>query len=97
MTTEALEEQRRIEAAHAATEASIALHKTISDFQKLPGHIQRVLEECGELKDRMDKLRAFIDGIFFKTLHEAQRELLVKQLAIMASYASILEQRIALF
>jgi hypothetical protein len=60
---------------------------------------ERVIAECDELQDRLNKLSAFIDiddGVF-DGLEEAERNRLYKQEAAMSAYLSILKERIENF
>lgn len=57
----------------------------------------RVVTELNELRDRLDKLLAFIDDTETNALPEQDRKLLILQGASMATYIFILEQRIDRF
>lgn len=56
--------------------------------------LDRVTQEAGELRDRLDKLRAFIFTDSYAALTPAQQELLGKQSVAMAEYLTILNLRI---
>ena len=59
-------------------------------------HQQRVVQERLELKDRLDKLLAFIDSNpTFKTLDAAEQGRLTRQNNAMVEYLHCLEERIA--
>lgn len=61
------------------------------DFQ------QRVVDEKAELDVRTEKLIAFRDTDFFKTIPSAQRELMNVQCSLMIQLSAVLGARIALF
>lgn len=61
------------------------------------GFQQRVIDEKSELDLKINALNAFVIGGIFKTLPEADRELLLRQLDIMKAYEHILEVRISRF
>lgn len=65
--------------------------------QKLQPHEQRVVEECDQLKDRMDKLREFLQKGQPKFIDDVNWNLLQVQFDAMSQYYAILLQRIALF
>lgn len=61
-------------------------------------HQERVVSERKELGEKLDKLKAFIEGSpIFKSLPEEERHRLNRQFDAMAEYYSILGQRIAAF
>ena len=55
----------------------------------------RLIAESMELKDRLAKLRDFINGKKFRHLDRRDRELLYQQQGIMSAYNDVLEQRLA--
>lgn len=64
----------------------------------LPPHQQRVLDEARELTERLSKLDAFIlDNPVYLGLPVSERDRLSKQSKAMATYAGILNERIAQF
>ncbi len=58
---------------------------------------ERVVLELEELNVKRDKLKDFIGGKLFLSLPVDERERLNRQSIIMASYASVLGERIANF
>jgi hypothetical protein len=61
-------------------------------------HQERVVFEKRELDEKLDKLKAFIEGSpAFKALPEDERSRLNRQFDVMAEYSSILTQRIDAF
>lgn len=66
-------------------------------FRALPPRQQRVIEELAELRGRLTKLGAFIEGSVFPTLPEAEQSRLLNQARFMGGYAAVLEERIAHF
>ena len=70
----------------------------MSNEQKtLQPHEQRVVEERDQLKDRMDKLREFLQKGQPKFIDDVNWNLLQVQFDAMSQYYAILLQRIALF
>lgn len=65
--------------------------------QKLQPHEQRVVEERDQLKDRMDKLREFLQKGQSKFIDEKNWALLNEQCDAMNWYYTILDSRIDLF
>lgn len=64
----------------------------------LPPHQQRVLDEVRELTERLSKLDAFIlDNPLYAGLPTDEQDRLRKQSQAMATYAGILNERIAQF
>jgi hypothetical protein len=63
----------------------------------LQPHEQRVVEERDQLKDRMDKLREFLQKGQPKFIDDVNWNLLQLQFDAMSQYYAILLQRIALF
>jgi len=58
-------------------------------------HIQRMKLEHKELKEKTDKLGAFIHGNeIFKTLDDIEQSRMIKQHGFMEAYLQVLEQRI---
>ena len=62
-----------------------------------PEHVQRVINERVELKDKIDKLLNFMQGDVFRALMPHDRYLLAQQLKHMTSYHEVLEARISIF
>ena len=63
-----------------------------------PPHQQRVIDEKGELDERLSKLDAFIlDNPLFLQLSGSEQERLARQSKAMAIYSGILGERIAAF
>lgn len=61
-------------------------------------HQQRVIEEAAELREKVTKLKAFIDhSVNFDALGSIDQALLISQWAAMTQYLGILELRIARF
>ncbi len=61
-------------------------------------HQQRVFEEAAELREKVTKLKAFIDhSANFDALGSIDQALLISQWAAMTQYLGILELRIARF
>lgn len=61
-------------------------------------HQQRVIDEAAELKDRFQKLNAFIDSNpIFKTLAPEEQSDMRSQVSHMESYWECLDRRIKRF
>ena len=60
-------------------------------------HEQRVVDEKNELGEKLEKLVAFLQTDFYKTLTEKEQELLYFQSQAMEDYYEVLQQRIELF
>lgn len=58
---------------------------------------QRVVDEAGELRERLDKLNKFMDSGGHKLLPDADADLLVRQRTHMTLYLEVLDERIARF
>lgn len=58
---------------------------------------ERLHNELSELKDKLFKLRGFLEVISAHDVSEVQKMLLKKQYTIMVEYAGILEERIREF
>lgn len=56
----------------------------------------RLIDECTELEDKIEKLRSFALTQQFNDLNEANKALLILQGEIMNSYHTCLQQRIRL-
>ena len=54
----------------------------------------RLIKEKGELKEKVDKLKLFIDSTEFHKLEQKQKSLLRMQLTPMKSYLKILKERL---
>ncbi len=62
----------------------------------MKGFADRLRKESNELKDRTEKLRAFIwDGDEFRKLCQVDQALLIEQLALMRQYNEVLFTRLA--
>jgi hypothetical protein len=60
----------------------------------LAPHEFRLLTELEQLKTRMQKLVAFLDGDSAASLRQRDRDLLILQLAHMRAYAEVLTERV---
>lgn len=60
-------------------------------------HQQRVVDEKGDLDEKIEKLSRFIDGETFLTLDMAERTRLETQRIAMRTYSAILQERIDAF
>lgn len=61
----------------------------------MSSHVDRMKEEHKELKEKLDKLNAFIhSNEIFKTLDDLEQARMIKQAGFMESYLSILASRI---
>jgi hypothetical protein len=60
-------------------------------------HQARMIAEKTELDDRLDKLKEFINGPTYDTLHPAEQQRLRSQRYYMDGYSQVLEQRIDAF
>lgn len=69
----------------------------LGHIDHLPPHQQRVIAEHAVNKDRLVKLKAFIDGDVFDTLPAAERNDLYEQGQIMQDLVTVLERRIDRF
>lgn len=64
----------------------------------MEAHQQRVVDECGQLNDRLEKLCVFIeDNPLFKTLNHVDQRLLLDQRQAMTVYFYTLRLRIERF
>jgi hypothetical protein len=64
----------------------------------MQAHQERVVVEKKELDEKLNKLKAFIEGgAIFKTLPEDEKHRLNRQFDVMAEYSRILRQRIDAF
>lgn len=63
----------------------------------MPPHQERVVAEKRDLDDKREKLGAFIEGAIYQGLPEAERNRLTQQAIAMATYSTILGERIASF
>ena len=63
----------------------------------IPEWMQRVIDERKELRDRYDRLRAFMGGHIYSALPWYDRRLMRRQADVMASLDGILGERIARF
>lgn len=71
--------------------------KPEKDFESLPAHEKRVVEEREELTHKAIALDKFIQGEIYNTLSSRQKYLLKKQLMIMDMYIEVLDCRISSF
>lgn len=71
----------------------------VSPPQHMPPHQMRVIEELEQLRDRLEKLNAFINGNspVFANLDEGEKMRLHEQATHMADYADVLERRVVRF
>lgn len=60
-------------------------------------HEERVVAESNELRQRLTKLLAFIDGDGFQSLDSIDRGLLIAQRTLMQGYLDVLGSRIKRF
>lgn len=60
-------------------------------------HQERVVTEANDLREKLNKLSAFIGGDIFKKLDMEDRDLLIAQRVFMDAYFGILRQRIDRF
>lgn len=60
-------------------------------------HEERVVAERADLELKIDRLRSFIRDSRFERVSRFNRFLLLSQLEVMSSYATILTERIRLF
>lgn len=58
---------------------------------------QRVQEEASQLRDRLIRLREFLNTPKFSGLPASERERLARQLRHMNGYFEVLQERIAAF
>lgn len=58
---------------------------------------QRVVEECAELENKIDKLISFMHGDLYASLVAVEKGMLMVQLSHMKSYAGVLHDRIERF
>jgi hypothetical protein len=64
---------------------------------ELQPHQQRLVEEAAQNKDRLDKLKAFLQQDLKGIVTQEEFNDLVAQLQVMTSLQTILERRIARF
>ena len=62
----------------------------------MQAHVQRMVDECGELNAKCTALGAFFSNPVFATLPEYKQELMREQHKHMTAYLGVLEKRIAL-
>lgn len=74
-----------------------AAYIEIGDVGNLPPHQQRVIGEAAELRDKLNKLNAFLKGEIFESLPQSEKCRLSQQAEIMGSYLVVLVDRIAAF
>jgi hypothetical protein len=58
---------------------------------------QRVVDEKIQLDERLEKLREFMKGNFFKKVKEEEQKRMMRQEASMDIYSDVLGERIAAF
>ena len=63
----------------------------------LPDWQQRVVDERDQLKERLEKLRAFFKTAQFEKLDEDGQRVMRQQAVFMGEYLSILDYRISKF
>ena len=63
----------------------------------MPPYQQRVVEECRELRGRLDKLNQFVETEMFNQLLPVEKGRMLRQRSLMADYADVLDERIANF
>jgi hypothetical protein len=56
---------------------------------------QRLIEERGDLFDRMSRLNSFIHSYEFSTVRDAERQRIKKQYRAMTKYLTVLNERIS--
>jgi len=66
-------------------------------MNELLPHQQRVVTEFNELNDKIEKLRAFVEGVIYSGLPIQEQSLLTAQLSSMITYATLLSLRINSF
>lgn len=72
-------------------------YESMGDVSALPAHQQRVVAEFVQLKNRLEKLLAFLTGALVKTLEPAEQGRLQRQAQLMSSYLEVLNDRIQAF
>lgn len=72
-------------------EANVA----IGHVGHLPPHQQRVIAECEQLADRIQKLEAFLHTPLFAGLPEDERQLIKTQADAMVVYLGIINTRVS--
>lgn len=60
-------------------------------------HQQRVVDEHGELTERLEKLKAFFSNPVFVALDSGEQDRMRRQADAMQDYADVLTERIAAF
>lgn len=72
------------------------LAQTLNTYNMaIAAHIQRVIDEQTELKEKLTKLESFInESKIFPTLTLTERNLLIRQRRIMQEYFQVLQLRI---
>lgn len=74
-----------------------AAYLLLGDLGVMAPHLQRLVGEHRQLKDRFQKLYAFVyDNTLYQSLSTKTQELLNKQLVVMEQYLTILEERLKL-
>ena len=64
-------------------------------LKNLEPHQYRLLNERADLRDKLEKLLAFINCPAFPNVDPAERERLIRQSDLMGSYLNILNERVA--
>lgn len=64
---------------------------------RLQPHEQRVVAEKADLDEKLNRLRAFIDGDVFVGLDGAEKDRLRRQAVYMGAYSAVLGDRIDAF
>ena len=60
-------------------------------------HEKRVVDECFELSNKVDKLKTFLESDKSNTINSYDKILLKQQLQHMSNYLDVLERRIVIF
>lgn len=60
-------------------------------------HEKRVVDECFELSNKVDKLKTFLESDKSDSINSYDKILLKQQLQHMSNYLDVLERRIVIF
>lgn len=60
-------------------------------------HEKRVVDECFELSNKVDKLKTFLESDKSESINSYDKILLKQQLQHMSNYLDVLERRIVIF
>jgi len=78
--------------------SEVLIDERTADASGFAPHQQRVIVERRELKDRLLKLRIFINNSpVFRTLSEDEQDRLGRQMLIMQLYLDVLSERVYSF